>query len=116
MKNSNEMVNYEKWKEKSTSEYKIDQNVVKDIITSPPYIKEDYYYIPPENIFLKIKNFLCYGFYPFKDLSIDKFVDNMMPSMCSKDCPVLKDNEENTQQACEVCKNAFKEFLLELEE
>ena len=122
MKNSNKMSNCEKWEEKSTSEYKIDQNVVKDIITSPPYIKEDHYYISPENIFLKIKNFSYYGFYPFKNLSIDEFVDIMMPNMCSEDCPVIRVckenneeiNEENTEKACKVCKNAFKEFLLEV--
>lgn len=114
MKNSNKMSNCKKWEEKSTSEYKIDQNVVKDIITPPPYIKEDHYYIPPENIFLKIKNFLCYGFYPFKNLSIDEFVDIMMPNMCDKNCSVCKENnKENVEKACEVCKNKFKEFLLE---
>lgn len=116
----NTISNYDKWKENPTSEYKIDQNVVKDTHTQSSYIKEDY--ISSENIYLKIKNFSYYGFYPFKNLSIDEFVDIMIPNMCSEDCPVIRVckenneeiNEENTEKACKVCKNAFKEFLLEV--
>lgn len=108
------------WKVNSDNQYIIDFNGVNPIPT-PSIPKIDFDYVKKiKCIYERIKEFSAVGFYPFKDLSIDKFVDNMMPSMCSKDCPVLKlceeDNEKNTQQACEVCKNTFKEFLLELEE
>ena len=105
------------WKVNSDNEYIIDP--INPIPTpSIPKIDFDHKKVK-RSIYYLIKNFNVEGFYPFLEMSIDDFVDILLPSFCNKvkTCPVIKvceeNNEDNTQIACKVCKFKFKKYLEE---